>query len=154
MKTKIRGSMKKIDLELAVGFFLLIGIFSLAYISIKLGKLEVLGGEGYAVHARFGQDGGIKVGAPVEIAGVAVGKVKSIKLDEYQAQLEFVINKGVIIQEDSIASIKTKGLIGEKFVQITPGGSDKIIKNGGMITETESAIDIESLISKYIFGKV
>lgn len=146
--------MKKIDLELAVGFFLLIGIFSLAYISIKLGKLEVLGGEGYAVYARFGQDGGIKIGSPVEIAGVAVGKVKSIKLDEYQAQLEFVINKGVIIQEDAIASIKTKGLIGEKYVQITPGGSDKIIKNGGMITETESAIDIESLISKYIFGKV
>jgi len=146
--------MKKIDLELAVGFFLLIGIFSLAYISIKLGKLEVLGGEGYAVYARFGQDGGIKVGAPVEIAGVAVGKVKNVKLDEYQAQLELVINKGVTIQEDAIASIKTKGLIGEKFVQITPGGSDKIIKNGGMITETESAIDIETLISKYIFGKV
>ena len=146
--------MKKIDLELAVGFFLLMGIFSLAYISIKLGKLEVLGGEGYTVYAKFDQDGGIKVGSTVEIAGVAIGKVKSIKLDEYQALLEFVINKGVIIQEDAIASIKTQGLIGEKFVQITPGGSDKIIKNGGIITETESAIDIESLISKYMFGKV
>jgi phospholipid/cholesterol/gamma-HCH transport system substrate-binding protein len=146
--------MKKIDLELAVGFFLLLGIFSLAYISIKLGKLEVLGGKGYIVYARFEQDGGIKIGAPVEIAGVAIGKVKSIKLNEYQAQLEFVINEGVIIQEDAIASIKTKGLIGEKYVQITPGGSEKNITDGGKITETESAVDIESLIAKYIFGKV
>ncbi len=146
--------MKKVDLELAVGSFLLIGIFSLAYISIKLGKLEVLGGEGYVVYARFEQDGGVKVGAPVEIAGVSIGKVKSIRLDEYQALLELVINKEIKIQDDAIASIKTKGLIGEKYVQITPGGSEKDLANGGRITETESATDIESLIAKYIFGKV
>ncbi len=146
--------MKKVDLELAVGSFLLIGIFSLAYISVKLGKLEVLGGEGYVVYARFEQDGGVKVGAPVEIAGVPIGKVKSIRLDQYQALLELVINKEIKIQDDAIASIKTKGLIGEKYVQITPGGSEKDLANGGRITETESATDIESLIAKYIFGKV
>jgi phospholipid/cholesterol/gamma-HCH transport system substrate-binding protein len=146
--------MKKIDLETAVGFFLLIGIFSLAYLSIKLGKLEVLGGEGYTVYARFEQDGGIKLGASVEIAGVPVGKVKSIKLDDYQALVALLITKDVKLQDDSIASIKTKGLIGEKYIQISPGGSDKLIEDGGSITETESATDIESLIAKYIFGKV
>jgi phospholipid/cholesterol/gamma-HCH transport system substrate-binding protein len=146
--------MKKVDLELAVGFFLLIGMFSLAYISIKLGKLEVLGGEGYSVYARFEQDGGVKIGAAVEIAGVPVGKVKSIRLDDYQALLELLISKDVKLQEDAIASIKTKGLIGEKYIQISPGGSDKLITDGGTIRDTEPAVDIESLIAKYVFGKV
>ncbi|MBM4140888.1 MAG: outer membrane lipid asymmetry maintenance protein MlaD [Nitrospira sp.] len=147
--------MKKFDLELAVGFFLLIGIISLAYISVKLGKLEVFGERRYTVYAEFERAGGIKPGAVVEIAGVEVGKVKSMRLDKnYQAFVEFVINTDIKIQEDAIASIKTKGLIGEKYVQITPGGSDKIIPNGGKIRETESALDIEELISKYVFGKV
>jgi phospholipid/cholesterol/gamma-HCH transport system substrate-binding protein len=146
--------MKKIDLETAVGFFLLIGIFSLAYISVKLGQLEVLSSKGYAVYAEFDQAGGIKTGASVEIAGVSIGKVTHVGLDKYQAVLTLEINKGVKLQDDSIASIKTKGLIGEKFIQVTPGASDKYIVAGGIIRDTESAIDIESLISKYVFGKV
>lgn len=146
--------MKKIDLELAVGFFLLIGIFCLVYLSIKLGKLEVIGGGGYSIYATFDQDGGIKTGASVQIAGVDIGKVKSVRMQNYQAVIHMVINEDVRLQEDAIASIKTKGLIGEKYIMITPGGSDKIIPAGGRITETESAIDIESLISRYIFGKV
>lgn len=144
----------KIDKELAVGIFLLIGIFSLAFISIKLGRLEVLGSEGYSLYAEFEDAGGIKAGADADIAGVSIGKVKSVRLDNYQALVEFTINKNVKIQADSIASIKTKGLIGEKFVEITPGASDKILQNGDRIRETESAIDIEELISKYVFGKV
>ncbi len=146
--------MKKIDLETAVGFFLLIGIFSLAYISVKLGRLEVFGSKGYTVYAEFDQAGGIKPGASVEIAGVSIGKVIHVSLDRYQALLTLEINRGVKLQDDSIASIKTKGLIGEKFVQVTPGGSEKYISAGGRIMDTESAIDIESLISKYVFGKV
>jgi len=147
--------MKKFDLELAVGFFLLIGILSLAYISIKLGRLEVIGGKYYTVYAVFENDGGIKPGASVEIAGVEIGRVKRIRLDKnYQATVEFEIRDSVKLQEDAIASIKTKGLIGEKYVQIAPGGSEKILSNGGRIRETEAAIDIEELISKYVFGKV
>lgn len=144
----------KVDKELTVGFFLLIGIFSLVYISVKLGRLEIVGKDRYTVYAEFEKAGGIKAGAVVEVAGVEVGKVKSIRLDNYQALIEFEINRNVKIQEDAIASIKTKGLIGEKYVQITPGGSDKILSNGGKIRETESAIDIEEIISKYVFGKV
>lgn len=147
--------MKKFDLELAVGFFLLIGIFCLGYLSIKLGRLDVFGETRYIVHARFEKVGGLKPGTVVEIAGVDVGKVKSVELDkDYQAELSLLIEKDVKIQEDATASIKTKGLIGEKYVQITPGGSDKILPNGGKIRETESAIDIEELLSKYVFGKV
>ncbi len=147
--------MKKFDLELAVGFFLLVGIICLGYISVKLGKLEVLGGEYYTVYADFAKAGGIKPGSSVEIAGVEVGKVKSIKLDrDYQALVGLDISSKVKIQEDAIASVKTKGLIGEKYIQITPGGSEKVLADGGKILETESAVDIEELISRYVFGKV
>ncbi|TAN44362.1 MAG: outer membrane lipid asymmetry maintenance protein MlaD [Nitrospirae bacterium] len=147
--------MKKLDLELAVGVFLLIGIMSLGYISIKLGRLEVLGNSGYTVHAEFAKSGGVKNGAVVEIAGVQIGKIKSIKLNgDYLAHVEMVINKEIKLQDDAIASIKTKGLIGEKYIEITPGGSEKSVSDGGKLRETESAIDIEELISKYAFGKV
>jgi phospholipid/cholesterol/gamma-HCH transport system substrate-binding protein len=146
--------MKKFDLELAVGIFVLIGIFCMGYISIRLGRLDIIGGRYYAVYADFEQAGGIKTGSSVEIAGVEVGKVKSVRLDNYQARVELTIHNGIMIQEDATASIRTKGLIGEKYVQITPGGSDKSIPAGGRIRETESSIDIEDLISKYVFGKV
>ena len=147
--------MRKFDLELAVGFFVIIGILSLVYLSVRLGKLETIGGGRYIVYAEFANAGGVKPGAAVEIAGVEVGKVKSLRLDkDYRAFVTFTIAKDVEIQEDAIASIKTKGLIGEKYVQITPGGSDKLIASGGKIKETESAVDIEELVSKYIFGKV
>ena len=121
----------KMDKELAVGIFLIIGILS-----------------------EFEDAGGVKPGASVEIAGVQIGKVKNITLDNYQALVEFTISKNVEIQEDAIASIKTKGLIGEKYVQISPGGSEKFLRDGEKIRETESAIDVEELISKYVFGKV
>ncbi len=146
--------MKKLDLEVAVGLFLLIGIMSLAYISIKLGKLEVIGGSGYTIYAEFEKAGGIKPGAIVEIAGVEVGKVANVSLNNYAALLALQLDPSVKIQEDAIASIKTKGLIGEKYVQIAPGGSERVIPPGGKIRDTESAIDIEELVSKYVFGKV
>ncbi len=147
--------MKKFNIEIAVGFFLLLGILSLAYISINLGKLEIVGKDGYTVFAEFEKAGGIKPKAVVEIAGVEVGTVKSVGINsDYLAVVELSIDKDIKLQEDAIASIKTKGLIGEQYVQISPGGSDKLIANGGKLRETESAIDIEELISKYVFGKV
>ena len=147
--------MKKFDLELTVGFFLLLGIMSLAYISINLGKIEIFSRNAYVVYAEFEKAGGIKPKAIVEIAGVEIGTVKTVRITpDYRARLTIEIDKNIKLQEDAIASIKTKGLIGEQYVQISPGGSDKMIQNGGRIRETESAIDIEELISKYVFGKV
>lgn len=147
--------MRKIDLELAVGLFVLIGVFSLAYLSVRLGKLETVSGGSYTVYAEFENAGGIKEGTVVEIAGIEIGKVKSLSLSkDYRALLMISIRKNIPIQDDAIASIKTKGLIGEKYLQISPGASDKLIPDGGKITETESVIDIEELISRYIFGRV
>ncbi len=147
--------MRKFDAELSAGLFLLLGIFALAFISIRLGNLNLSGRGEYTVYAEFEKAGGLKTDAAVEIAGVEVGKVKSIRLDKnYEAMVELNIRDKVKIQEDAIASIKTKGLVGEKYVQINPGGSDKVLANGGRIRETEAPIDIEELISKYMYGKV
>ncbi|MBC8419919.1 MAG: outer membrane lipid asymmetry maintenance protein MlaD [Proteobacteria bacterium] len=146
--------MKKFDLEFAVGLFMILGILCLGYLSIKLGKMEVLGGEGYEIEAIFSNSGGLKAGSSVVIAGVDVGRVKRIVLDDYQAKVVLNLPLNVKIQEDAIASIKTKGLIGEKYVEITPGGAEELLKPGGRIRDTQSAVDFEELISKYVFGKI
>jgi len=146
--------MKKFDLELAVGVFMIVGIICLGYLSIKLGKMEVFGDKGYEIQAIFSNSGGLKSGSSVVIAGVEVGRVKRVALDDYQAKVVLNIPLNVKIQEDAIASIKTKGLIGEKYVEITPGGADELIEPGGRIRETQSAIDFEEIISNYVFGKI
>jgi len=146
--------MKKFDLELAVGLFIIAGILCLGYLSIKLGKLEIVGTKGYEVYGVFSNIGGLKVGSSIEIAGVNVGRVTNIALDNYQAHVVLNFPKDLKIQEDAIASIKTRGLIGEKYIEITPGGSEEIIKPGSRIQETQPAIDIEGLISKFAFGKI
>jgi phospholipid/cholesterol/gamma-HCH transport system substrate-binding protein len=146
--------MKRFDLELMVGLFIIAGIICLGYLSIKLGKLEVVGGKGYEIYAIFSNIGGLRTGSSIEIAGVDVGRVKSITLDDYQAQVILSLPWTLKIQEDAIALVKTKGLIGEKYIEITPGGSEKIIQPGGRIRETQPAVDLEGLISKYAFGKI
>lgn len=146
--------MRKLDIEFTVGLFLIAGIICLGYLSIKLGRMEVLGGEGYDVYALFSNSGGLKKGSSVMIAGVEVGRIKSISLEDYQAKVVMNVTEAVKIQEDAIASIKTRGLIGEKFVEITPGGAEKAVPPGGRIRETQPPIDFEQLISKYVFGKV
>jgi phospholipid/cholesterol/gamma-HCH transport system substrate-binding protein len=149
-----REKMKKFDLEVAVGLFIIAGILCLGYLSIKLGKIEIMGKKGYEVYGVFSNIGGLKVGSSVEIAGVNVGRVTSIALDNYQAQVVLNFPNALKIQEDAIASVKTRGLIGEKYIEITPGGSEVIIKPGGRIRETQPAIDMEELISKFVFGKI
>ena len=146
--------MRKFDLELAVGLFVIAGIVCLAYLTIKLGQLEVLGDKGYEIQAVFSSSGGLKTGSSVVIAGVEVGRVKKVILDDYQARVTMSLPLAVKIQEDAIASIKTKGLIGEKYVEISPGGLDENLEPGGVIRDTQPPIDIEQLISKYVFGTV
>ena len=146
--------MERSRVNIAVGIFVVMGILALAYLSIKLGKVSFLGGSGYVVTADFPSVGGLKAGSTVEIAGVEIGRVDSIGLADYQAHVVLKIEPGVQLQEDSIASIKTKGLIGEKYIRISPGGSDKVIPPGGRLREVEPPVDFEELLSKYIFGKV
>ena len=146
--------MKKFDLELAVGLFIIAGVLCLAYLSIRLGKIDIVGKKGYEIYGVFSNIGGLKVGSSVEIAGLNVGQVKSITLENYQANVILNLPKDLKVQEDAIVSVKTRGLIGEKYIEITPGGSEELIKPGGRIQETQPAIDIEGLISKFAFGKI
>ena len=146
--------MKKFDLELAVGFFMIIGVVCLGYLSVKLGGIDFLGSGGYELEAVFSNSGGLKPGSSVVIAGVDVGRVKGVLLDNYEARVSMDLPDGLKIQEDAIVSIKTRGLIGEKYVEITPGGSEEILKPGDRIRETQSPIDLEQLISSYVFGKI
>lgn len=153
-KQKVLG-MKKYSLEFAVGIFVLIGLVCLGYLTIKLGKMEVFGTDGYTITARFASITGLKTGASVEIAGVPVGKVTGITLaTNYAADVSLLINNSIELSDDSIASVKTSGLIGDKYISISLGGSPDTLADGGEITETESAVDIEALISKYVFGDV
>ncbi len=146
--------MKRSALDLGVGIFVLIGLLALGWLSVKLGRVDLLGSRGYVVSADFPSVGGLKAGSAIEIAGVEIGRVDKILLQDYQARVIMVIQPGIKLQDDSIASIKTKGLIGERYVRISPGGSDKIIGPNGRIREVEPPVDIEELLSKYIFGKV
>lgn len=141
--------------EIVVGLFVAVGIACLGYLAIKLGKLEVFGASGYTVVADFPSVAGLKVGDPVEIAGVKIGRVEALGLsDDDRARLVLRLNDGVKLQDDVIASVRARGLIGDKFVLVTPGASDKIIPPGGKIRETESPPDIPDLIGKIVGGDV
>lgn len=146
--------MKKTSIEAAVGIFMIIGIICVGYLSIRLGKMEWTGEKYYPVYARFQSVSGLIAGAHVELAGVHVGRVYSIKLDPKRlvAVVELKIQKGLKLSDDVIAAVKTSGLIGDKYIELVPGNSETLLKPGGLITETESAVDLESLISKYVFG--
>ena len=144
--------MNRLNIETVVGLFVLLGIACLAWLSVKLGKLDIVGGDYVPVHAEFASVAGLKEGASVEIAGVEVGKVDAITLRDYQADVLMQIRTGIKLQEDTIASIRTRGLIGDKFVNLSPGASDRLIPPDGKIRETESAVDLEGLIGEFIHG--
>jgi phospholipid/cholesterol/gamma-HCH transport system substrate-binding protein len=138
--------------EIIVGIFVLIGLVCLGYLAIRLGKVELFGNTGYIVYADFSSVAGLKVGDPAEIAGVRIGKVESLGLADDRARIALRLDPQVKIQEDAIASVRARGLIGDKFLLITPGASDKIVPPGGKIRETESPQDITDLIGKFIGG--
>lgn len=149
--------MSMAKLEMVVGGFMIVGILCLGYISVKLGKMELIGGDYYTVSAGFDSVSGLKPGARVELAGVEIGKVERITLDPQsgdRALASIKIQRDVKITDDVIASVRTSGIIGDKFIKLKPGGSDRFLKQNDKIRETESAIDIEELVSKFIHGKV
>lgn len=144
--------MNRFTAETAVGLFVLAGILCLGWLSVKLGKLELVGGDTVTVVAEFASVAGLKEGGSVEIAGVEVGKVASISVRDYKARVLLKIRKGIPLQEDTIASIRTRGLIGDRYVNLAPGSSDRVIPPGGRIRDTEPAVDLEGLLGQFIHG--
>jgi phospholipid/cholesterol/gamma-HCH transport system substrate-binding protein len=146
--------MERKGIELGVGLFLLVGLLCMAYLSFKLGNVEWFGSSRYRIQAQFSNIGGLTENADVSMAGVKIGKVEKIELNSGQALLTLSINQGVQIEEDAIASVKTKGIIGDKYLSISPGASDEYIKPYGRIQDTQPPLDIEALLSKFVFGSV
>lgn len=147
--------MKNIGLDFIVGLFVILGAALLLYMSVSIGGASLSGAGQYTLIARFESTSGLKEGAFVEAAGVRVGQAKSITFDAeaYEAVVEIVLDDSVQVPDDSIASIRTAGIIGDRFIKISPGGSDLYLENGEEIIETEPSISLEELVSKYMFSE-
>jgi phospholipid/cholesterol/gamma-HCH transport system substrate-binding protein len=146
--------MKNNRVETAVGVFMLIGFGALVYLALQLGEVPFLtSGNTYMINAEFDNVAGVKKGAAVQIAGVTVGEVAKVALGEYEAAvLTLRIDKSVQVPTDSMASVKSQGIIGDKYIQLSLGGDEEVFQPGELLRETESSVDIESLISKFAFG--
>lgn len=143
-------------MEILVGFFLVIGFLAFGWLALQLGEVPWLtGSKTYILQAEFNNISGVKTGADVQIAGVTVGKVRQLTLNEHrQAVVGMQVRNGIDVPVDSIASVKSQGIIGDKYIQITLGGDETAYKPGETIVDTESSVDLESLISKFAFGQV
>ncbi|MBU3666666.1 MAG: outer membrane lipid asymmetry maintenance protein MlaD [Chthoniobacterales bacterium] len=148
--------MREKRLELGVGLFVLLGLAALCYLTVKLGAGAIVGSDTYPIAARFANTGGLNKGATVMLAGVKVGRVEDISLDpgDYSAIVQMRVLSNVRLPSDTMASIKTSGLIGDKFVALAPGAEENFLEPSTRIDMTESAIELESLISKMAFGNV
>ena len=146
--------MKQSNIELSVGAFILLGIAAIVWFAIQAAAGVAIGSS-YEVNARFTNIGGLRPGNQVFIAGVPVGRVEKIDLNaQYAAIVHMNVREDVRLPSDTIASVKTSGLIGDKFIALAPGADSRNLAPGGMITDTESALDLESLISRFAFGNV
>jgi phospholipid/cholesterol/gamma-HCH transport system substrate-binding protein len=145
--------MSKLNIQMVTGIFVIIGILTFTYTAVSIGGGRFTEQPGYTLHARFTTISGLQTGAIVEAAGVRVGVVNKIEFDpeNYEAIVSMRINQEVPVQEDAIAAIRTQGIIGEKYVKIVPGGFEELLGEGDEIYETESAVSLEELVSKYIF---
>lgn len=146
--------MKRFNLEVTVGLFVVLGLLALGYLSIKLGQIQLGRGNTYVLTAVFPTVAGLKPAAAVEVAGVQIGRVETIDLQDFEAKITMRLEASVQLQEDAIASIRTRGLIGEKYIRLSPGGSERIIPPGGRIREVETPVDFEDLIGRFIQGKI
>lgn len=147
--------MKNTYVNFMVGLFVLFGIATLIYMSVTIGGASVSSSGKYTLVAKFENSSGLKEGAFVEMAGVRVGLIKSIAYNpqNYESIVTIVLDKTITVPDDSIASIRTSGIIGDRFVKISPGGSDQYMSDGEEIIDTESSISLEELVSKYMFNK-
>jgi phospholipid/cholesterol/gamma-HCH transport system substrate-binding protein len=148
--------MKKYSKETVVGIFVVIGLFCIGYMTVKLGNVGFFGENTYSLYGKFNTVTGLRVGNPVNMLGLEIGRVEHFSMDQENQQVvvEFKINKGIEVYDDAIASIKTEGLIGDKYVAVDPGGGGDLLADGDTITDTNSPTDIMDLVSKYAFGDV
>jgi len=142
--------------ETLVGLFVLLGILAILFLALRAANLgNFVVGDTYQVTARFDNIGGLKVRAPIKSAGVTVGRVKAISLDTntYQGLVTMELEQGMLFPSDTSAKILTSGLLGDQFIGLVPGGSDKHLEPGGVIKMTQSAVLLENLIGQFLYNK-
>lgn len=144
-KTKI-----SFGIELWVGLFVIIGMACFAYLAVNIASIRFSDAGYYRINAKFSDVSGLKLGAPLEIAGVRIGQVERVTLDNSEAIVTLQVRDGYTLRDDDIAQIRTKGIIGDKYVRLSPGASDIKIEEGGMIFDTESSVDFEEIVGKFI----
>jgi phospholipid/cholesterol/gamma-HCH transport system substrate-binding protein len=150
MSSQLRVPKRTFTVEFVVGLFTLAGVSAAGYLAVGLAGLELGNSGTYTINAEFDNISGLKYGASVEIAGVPIGEVTAISLKDPAAIVTLKINNDIQIKDDDIASIRTKGIIGDRYVKISRGSSSNYIKPGSTMTETESVIDIEDVIGKVV----
>ncbi|MGB0343924.1 MAG: outer membrane lipid asymmetry maintenance protein MlaD [Coraliomargarita sp.] len=139
--------------EIIAGIFVCIGLAAVLFLTLQVGGASLFGKESYLLHAQFNSAAGVNPGSRVEIAGVRVGTVKQIDLNgDFYARVTLEINGGIELDDDTIASVKTSGLIGDRYINLMPGGSGLALEPGDLILDTESPLDIEGLISRFAMG--
>ncbi len=140
-------------IEITVGVFVFLGLVAMGWLALRLGQVGGLGQSGYILTADFEDAGGVRSGGDIMMAGIIIGRVDSVLLkDNDTASMILRVNDGVQIAEDAFASVRTKGIIGDRYIRITQGTEDTMLEPGEEIQETESAVNLEDLISKYIFS--
>ena len=138
------------SVEFAVGLFTMASVAAGGYLAVGLGGLTLMESNTYMLQAEFDNISGLKYGASVEIGGVPIGEVTNITLKDPQALITMKIDRSVQIRDDDIFSIRTKGIIGDRYVKVSRGGSNEHVPEGGVVRETESVVDLEDLIGKFV----
>ena len=151
VKQLARASLlQTIKVEFYVGLFFLIGLSCLAYLAIRLGKMNLFAADRYTIQAEFNNISGLKVGAPVELAGVPIGEISAIALEDTSAAVTLSIRQDVKLRKDDVAAVRTKGIIGDRYIKIIPGGDLDALRQGERIVDTESTVELEDLVGKFI----
>jgi len=148
--------MRKSAIDVWVGIFVAIGLLAAFFLALKVGNMNAVSFQPtYTITARFDNIGGLKPRAPVKSAGVVVGRIADIRFDDttYQATVTMTLERSYQFPKDSAAKILTSGLLGEQYVGLEAGGSDQMLAQGNMITQTQSAVVLENLISQFLYNK-
>jgi phospholipid/cholesterol/gamma-HCH transport system substrate-binding protein len=157
MLNGVESMSKTLQLEILVGAFMAAGFVALFFLAMQVSNLGTVNtGDAYRVEARFDNIGGLKVKAPVTLAGVEVGRVLDIYYDTEDFRAVAIL--GIYpqfdnIPDDTFAKILTAGLLGEQYVGLDPGGSEDVLKEGSEIAVTQSALVLEEVIGQFIYGK-
>ena len=148
--------MRKSAIDVWVGIFVAIGLLAALFLALKVGNMNAVSFQPtYTITARFDNIGGLKPRAPVKSAGVVVGRIADIRFDDttYQATVTMTLERSYQFPKDSSAKILTSGLLGEQYVGLEAGGSDQMLAQGNVITQTQSAVVLENLISQFLYNK-